>query len=166
MTLFLILLYALVLPYIGLMLMVIVGLLRRNTRPQNLATPSVSVIIPAHNEEDKLAATLESLSQQKYEGALEFIIVNDRSTDKTEAIIERFVAQDARFRLVNVYLPSRRLSPKVNAVNTGIQASCGELILTSGRRLPVSRNVGFRDGLALRPGRGDGGGLRREYQGK
>ena len=131
MTLFLILLYALVLPYIGLMLMVIVGLLRHNDRPQNDATPTVSVIIPAHNEEDKLAATLASLSRQVYTGGLEFVIVNDRSTDATEAIIERFVAQDPRFRLINVHLPSRRLSPKVNAVNTGIQASTGELILTS-----------------------------------
>ena len=131
MTLFLIALYALVLPYIGLMLMVIVGLLRQSAHPQNPATPPVSVIIPAHNEEDKLAATLLSLSRQKYEGALEFVIVNDRSTDATEAIIEHFVQQDARFRLVNVYLPSRRLSPKVNAVNSGIQVSCGEIILTS-----------------------------------
>ncbi len=131
MTLFLTLLYALVLPYIGLMLLVVVGLLRQSARPQNTEALSVSVIIPAHNEESKLAATLASLSKQRYEGALEFVIVNDRSTDATEAIIEGFVQQDARFRLVNVYLPSRRLSPKVNAVNTGIQASCGEIILTS-----------------------------------
>jgi cellulose synthase/poly-beta-1,6-N-acetylglucosamine synthase-like glycosyltransferase len=131
MTVFIVFLYALVLPYIGLMLLVLVGLLRRNPRAQSLETPSVSVVIPAHNEEDKLEATLASLSQQKYAGGLEFVIVNDRSTDTTEAIIQRFAQQDARFRLVNIHLPSRRLSPKVNAVNTGIQASSGEIILTS-----------------------------------
>lgn len=131
MTIFLILLYALVLPYIGLMLLVIVGLLRRNPRPESSETPSVSVVIPAHNEEDKLDTTLASLATQKYVGALEFVIVNDRSTDATESIIERYVQQDKRFRLVNIHLPSRRLSPKVNAVNTGIQASTGEIILTS-----------------------------------
>ncbi len=131
MTVFLVLLYALVLPYIGLMLMVVVGLLRRNARPRNPETPTVSVVIPAHNEEDKLEATLASLSRQVYAGGLEFVIVNDRSTDATEAIIRRFVDRDRRFRLVNVPVPSRRLSPKVNAVNTGIQASTGEIILTS-----------------------------------
>lgn len=131
MTLFIVVLYALVLPYIGLMLLVLVGLLRRNDRPESTATPAVSVVIPAHNEEDKLEATLESLAQQKYAGGLEFVIVNDRSTDATAAIIERFVGRDPRFRLVTVYLPSRRLAPKVNAVNTGIEASTGEIILTS-----------------------------------
>ena len=130
-TLFLILLYALVLPYIGLMLMVLVGLFRRNRRPFNPATPSVSVIIPAHNEEDKLGATLASLSQQRYEGELEFVIVNDRSRDATQAIIQDFVERDPRFRFVNVSEPSRRLAPKVNAVNVGIANSKGEIILTS-----------------------------------
>ncbi len=130
-TIFLVLLYALVLPYIGLMLMVLVGLFRRNQRPFNPATPSVSVIIPAHNEEDKLGATLASLSEQRYDGDLEFVIVNDRSRDATEAIIRGFVERDARFRLVNVTEPSRRLAPKVNAVNIGIANSSGEIILTS-----------------------------------
>ncbi len=131
MTLFIVILYALVLPYIGLMLLVLVGLLRRNARPESAETPTVSVVIPAHNEEGKLAATLASLEQQRYVGSVEFIIVNDRSTDATEAIIAEFAERDARFRLVNVYEPSRRLSPKVNAVDTGIRASSGEIILTS-----------------------------------
>lgn len=130
-TALIILLYALVLPYIGLMLMVIVGMYRAKKRPFTYETPSVSVIIPAHNEEDKLAATLSSLAQQRYEGELEFIIVNDRSTDTTEAIIKRFAARDSRFKLVNVTEPSRRFAPKVNAVNIGIEASVGELILAS-----------------------------------
>ena len=130
-TIFVCLLYVLVLPYIGLMLMVIVGMYRAKRRPYSEETPFVSVVIPAHNEEDKLAATLTSLSQQQYGGELEFVIVNDRSTDKTEAIIQAFVAKDERFRLVNVQKASRRLAPKVNAVNHGIQQSKGEIILAS-----------------------------------
>ena len=131
MTFFIIALYALVLPYIGLLLLVLVGLLRRNARPESTETPTVSVVIPAHNEEGKLAATLASLGRQRYVGSVEFVIVNDRSTDATEAIIRRFAERDGRFRLVNVYQPSRRLSPKVNAVDTGIGISSGEIILTS-----------------------------------
>ncbi|HEX7021582.1 MAG TPA: glycosyltransferase [Trueperaceae bacterium] len=131
MTLFLVLLYALVLPYVALMLIVCLGMFLSRKRPRSMATPSVSVIIPAHNEEDKLAATLESLSRQQYGGPLEFVIVNDRSTDATRDIIRSFVDKDARFRLVDVSAPSRRLAPKVNAVNIGIQNSSGEIILTS-----------------------------------
>jgi len=131
MTVFLVLMYALVIPYIGLMLMVIVGMFRVRKNPVNAATPSVSVIIPAHNEEDKLYATLESLSQQVYAGELEFVIVNDRSVDATASIIDTFVARDLRFKRIDVQEPSKRLAPKVNAVNHGINNSTGDIILTS-----------------------------------
>ncbi|MGL4608717.1 MAG: glycosyltransferase [Trueperaceae bacterium] len=128
---FIIVLYALMLPYLGLMLMVIVGAYRAKRRPISRERPSVSVIIPAHNEEDKLEATLTSLSKQHYSGKLEFVIVNDRSIDTTPNIIKRFGEQDPRFKLVNVTEPSRRFAPKVNAVNTGIQNSTGEIIIAS-----------------------------------
>lgn len=130
-TVFLILLYAFVLPYIGLMVLVIFGMFRATKRPRSAVTPAVSVVIPAHNEEDKLAATLASLAKQRYGGPLEFVIVNDRSTDGTEAIIRSFVVRDPRFKLVKVAEPSRRLAPKVNAVNTGIKHSRGEIIVAS-----------------------------------
>ncbi len=129
--LFIIIMYALALPYIGLMLMVIVGMYRATRRPYSEATPSVSVIIPAHNEEAKLAATLGSLAKQQYEGELEFVVVNDRSTDGTEAIIQDFVQHDPRFKLCTITAPSKRLAPKVNAVNAGIAHSSGEIILAS-----------------------------------
>ena len=128
---FIIPLYALTIPYIGLIVMVLVGMFKARQRPFSKETPSVSVVIPSHNEEKDLPATLESLSKQKYEGNLEFVIVNDRSEDKTEEIIKSFVNKDNRFKLVNVTKPSKRLAPKVNAVNTGIQNSKGEIILTS-----------------------------------
>ncbi len=130
-TSFVVLLYALMLPYIALMLMVVVGAYRAKKRPISRERPSVSVIIPAHNEEDKLKATLISLSKQQYRGKLEFVIVNDRSVDATPHIIQTFVEQDPRFKLVNVTEPSKRLAPKVNAVNTGIQHSSGEIIFAS-----------------------------------
>lgn len=131
MTLFLILLYALVIPYIGLLVLMIAGLLHPEARPVSQAKPSVSVIIPAHNEEGRIAATLASLATQRYEGGLEFVIVSDRSTDTTAGIVRRFAARDPRFKLVQVTQASKRLAPKVNAVNTGIQNSRGEIILTS-----------------------------------
>ncbi|HLR46808.1 MAG TPA: glycosyltransferase, partial [Deinococcales bacterium] len=127
-----IILYVLVLPYLGLLFLVNTGMFlpdrqRRRTGP----LPSVTVIIPAHNEEERLGGTLASLSEQRYAGALEFVIVDDRSTDATRDIIDRFAARDPRFRRVTVTRPSGRLSPKVNAVNTGIRASDGDVIITS-----------------------------------
>src|SRR3972149_700315 len=46
----------------------------------------VSIIIPARNEERNIREALQSMLQQDY-GNLEFIIVNDRSTDNTGAIL-------------------------------------------------------------------------------
>ena len=130
-TVFIVILYLLVLPYLGLMLMVMAGLYRANNRPFSDKTPSVSVILPAHNEEDKLEATLASLSKQSYPAELEFVIVNDRSSDRTQEIIENFVARDSRFRLINVKKASKKYAPKVNAVNIGINNSAGEIIIAT-----------------------------------
>ena len=131
MVLFLILLYASVLSYIGLMVLVIIGMLRPQPARRSALRPPVSVIIPAHNEEAKLDATLASLSRQEYPGEAQFIIVNDRSTDATAQIIAKWEARDARFSSVHLTEASRRLSPKVNAVNEGILRSRGEIIVTS-----------------------------------
>lgn len=126
-----ILLFMAELPYLGLMVMVIVGALKRAPRARQPGTPSVSVILPAHDEERTLPATLASLGRIEYAGPIEFVIVDDRSTDRTREVIEEFAAADARFRLVAVTEPSRRLAPKVNAVDHGIRASKGEIILAT-----------------------------------
>lgn len=125
------LLYLFGVPYIFLMVMVVAGMFRPKPQLSASGLPSVSVILPAHNEEEKLGATLTSLAQQRYAGRLEFVIVDDRSTDGTRRIIESFVQADPRFRLVSVSEPSRKLAPKVNAVNQGIRHSVGEIIMAT-----------------------------------
>src|SRR5690606_30176676 len=126
-----VLLYLVGVPYLGLMSLVVLGMLRRPPGRGPRGALSVSVVIPAHDEERNLAANLASLADQRYAGPLEFVIVDDRSTDGTRAIVERFAARDPRFRLAVVREPSRRLSPKVNAVERGIQVSRGEIVLAS-----------------------------------
>ncbi|MFA5595626.1 MAG: glycosyltransferase [Trueperaceae bacterium] len=125
------LLYLFGIPYIFLMVMVVVGMFKARPTGRSDALPSVSVVLPAHNEEEKLGATLASLAQQRYAGSLEFVIVDDRSTDGTRSIIETYVAKDSRFRLVSVAEPSRKLAPKVNAVNHGIRHSEAEIIVAT-----------------------------------
>ena len=51
-------LYLVEVPYLALMIMVIVGALRSTPLKRTSATPSVSVIVPAHDEERDLPATL------------------------------------------------------------------------------------------------------------
>ncbi len=57
--------------------------------------PRVSIIVPARNEEETIEQCLRSLLALDYDN-YEVIAVNDRSTDRTGAIIER-VSQDPHF---------------------------------------------------------------------
>ena len=62
-------LYLAELPYLFLMVMVVVGALRRQRVGRTSATPSVSVILPAHDEGPTLPRTLASLAAQRYSDA-------------------------------------------------------------------------------------------------
>lgn len=54
--------------------------------------PSLTVIVPALNEEAKVAACLESLITQNYQ-SLKILAVDDRSTDGTGAVMDRLAVQ-------------------------------------------------------------------------
>ncbi|MEI8293778.1 MAG: polysaccharide deacetylase family protein [bacterium] len=60
--------------------------------------PSVSVVIPAFNEEKVIAKTIESVLGSSYEGELEILVVDDGSTDGTAAAAE--AVGDSRVRVV------------------------------------------------------------------
>ena len=50
--------------------------------------PKISVIIPAHNEEDLIGRSIDSVLANKFENK-EIIVVNDGSTDKTSQIVKK-----------------------------------------------------------------------------
>jgi chlorobactene glucosyltransferase len=59
----------------------------------------VSVIIPARNEARNIATVLGTLLASEYP-ELEIVVVNDRSTDETAAMVRRLAAGDTRIRLI------------------------------------------------------------------
>lgn len=68
--------------------------------------PFVSVLVPMRNEERNVPSIVRSLKQTDWEHA-EFIILNDQSTDGTQAALEREIAEDPRFTVLQgVELPS------------------------------------------------------------
>lgn len=87
--------------------------------------PLVSVIVPAWNAAATLPTALESLAQQTWE-ALEVIVVDDCSSDGTDAVVERFAQRDRRFRLLR--LPSNQGA--YVARNSGLAAARGDFITT------------------------------------
>jgi glycosyltransferase involved in cell wall biosynthesis len=64
----------------------------------NINNPLISVCMPVYNTEPYIAEAVESILTQTYRN-LEFIIIDDGSTDRSLAILERYAAQDARIRL-------------------------------------------------------------------
>ena len=83
--------------------------------------PLVSVIIPTHNRSQTLPEAVQSVLAQTY-GHLELIVVDDGSTDETEAALARFT-RDSRFR----YLQQENAGSAA-ARNSGVATARGELV--------------------------------------
>ena len=60
----------------------------------------ISVVIPAYNIQEYLAATLDSILAQTHE-SLEIIVVNDGSRDGTGAVADGYAAKDSRIRVIH-----------------------------------------------------------------
>jgi glycosyltransferase involved in cell wall biosynthesis len=64
------------------------------TEPVSGAYPSLSVIVPARNEERGVGESVRSMLAQDYPGPLEVVVVDDRSTDRTGEILESLERED------------------------------------------------------------------------
>lgn len=99
-------------------------------------TTSISVIIPARNEEENIAKLLTSVGAQSYPKHLfEVIVVDDHSTDNTAAIVNEFSFVKLirmRFDDINSY--------KKKAIEIGIAAASGDLIVTTDADCIVGEN--------------------------
>ncbi|MFC0604748.1 glycosyltransferase family 2 protein [Winogradskyella pulchriflava] len=79
------------------------------------------IIIPAHNEEDYIGKTLQSLAKQTLL-AKQVVVVNDNSTDSTKSIVEDYALKYPWISLVNsqssdVHLPGSKI---IHAFNKGL----------------------------------------------
>jgi cellulose synthase/poly-beta-1,6-N-acetylglucosamine synthase-like glycosyltransferase len=92
--------------------------------------PLVSVLVPARNEADRvLREALESLLQQDYPH-MEVIVVNDRSTDRTQEILEELAARDRRLRVIQGQEPPPGWLGKPFALHQALAHARGEWVLS------------------------------------
>jgi cellulose synthase/poly-beta-1,6-N-acetylglucosamine synthase-like glycosyltransferase len=90
--------------------------------------PAVTIIVAARNEERNIREALQSLLAMEYQN-LEVIVVNDRSTDRTGAILDAMQQSSSMLRVIHVHdLPPGWLG-KNHALFLGAQLSRGELLL-------------------------------------
>jgi CDP-glycerol glycerophosphotransferase len=85
--------------------------------------PTISVVVPFHDNEDDLAACLNSIAAQTHR-ELEVIMVDDGSTDGGAAIAKAKAEADPRFRLIQ---PPGGGSPGF-ARNRGLEEAAGEFL--------------------------------------
>ncbi len=67
------------------------------TGEQRTASPGVSILIPARDEAEQIAATVTALLQQCYPN-FEVLLLDDQSTDGTATVATAAAADDRRFR--------------------------------------------------------------------
>ncbi|PWN68857.1 glycosyltransferase family 2 protein [Chryseobacterium phosphatilyticum] len=79
------------------------------------------IIIPAHNEEQNLSFTLDSLLQQNHKD-FKVVVVNDGSVDKTPEVIRNYTERDFRFTTINLQKSGHQPGSKVvHAFKKGLQ---------------------------------------------
>lgn len=124
--------------YLVTLVFLISGFLRIKNEPGNQRL-KISVVVAARNEERHLESCLTALLNQTYPKNLtQFIVVNDRSTDKTAEIINRFQETASLHRgdaseleqIIITKIPSG-ISPKKHALDCGIKSTTGEVIFTT-----------------------------------
>ncbi len=106
--------------------------LRRQAIVPGQYRPRVSVIIPAWNEAVGILGTVRSVLANAYPD-IEVVIVNDGSTDDSDAVVRQFLQEQ---KLAPLH-PSAKLrytykenGGKGTALNEGIRQATGEIILT------------------------------------
>lgn len=125
------------LVYFCLVFGLIVGwrrLAKKNTPPSLTKQFLVSIVIPVRNEQETIRVLLEDILRQSYED-FEVIVVNDHSEDKTAELVTPFVLTDPRF-----YILQNSGQGKKSALTCGIQASKGEIIITTDGDCRVPQN--------------------------
>jgi len=91
--------------------------------------PRISVIVAAKDEEDNIEACITTLLDQNYPN-VELIAVDDRSHDRTAAILERLKQRcDSRLRVVTVTSVREGWFGKNNAMREGVAVSSGDWLL-------------------------------------
>jgi glycosyltransferase involved in cell wall biosynthesis len=102
------------------------GLRRLRTREvrKDEITPSVSLIIPAHDEEEVIGRRLENLLELDYPSEqLQIVVASDGSEDETDAIVEREAAKNGHIRLLRC-----ERAGKLPALNRAVRETDSEVL--------------------------------------
>lgn len=116
-----------------------VSFYKQNTK-KSYKLKGVSIIICAKNESESLKEYLPLFAKQEYPN-FELVLVNDRSTDSTYDVMEKFSDKYNNVTIVNVKENEAFWGNKKYALTLGIKAAkYNHLILTDADCKPLSKN--------------------------
>ena len=74
----------------------------------NYAVKTLSIIVPAYNEEDCIESTTQLISERLERDKIDYeiLVVNDNSKDNTEAVLQKINQENPRIRYINNYYPN------------------------------------------------------------
>lgn len=124
--------FSLAVAYLGLILFLRKGWnsLKIYNLKSNQFKTTVSILIAARNEEDKIFKTISDILAQDYPSHLvELIVVDDHSTDSTSEIVLSFADKGVKLVVLNESKPLN--SYKKKAITEAIKLSEAELIITT-----------------------------------
>jgi len=90
--------------------------------------PTLSIIVPAHDEEQMIDACASLLREQDYEN-LQIVFVLDRCTDNTAALLARHAAADSRIVVIENETCPDDWTGKCNAARRGAERATGDWLL-------------------------------------
>ena len=86
--------------------------------------PQVSLIVPAHDEEDVIEQRVQNLLELDYPvKKLEIVVASDASTDRTDDIVDGFAAANGHVRLLRC-----ERGGKLPALNRGVRETSSEIV--------------------------------------
>ncbi|MCD0489412.1 glycosyltransferase [Pedobacter sp. MC2016-14] len=98
----------------------------------------ISVVISARNEVENLKQYLPSVMEQDYPD-FEVVVVNDRSWDGTQELLEAFALTYPRLKIVTVSEGDKFIAGKKFAITMGIKAASNDwLVFTDADCMPAS----------------------------
>ena len=124
------------------LLLLILGKLKNIIAPEKSTSfseseaPSITIIIPAHNEESIIGDKLRNTLSLYYPGKLQILVVSDGSTDDTVQIVNEFL-DDPRVTLFEL----QQRKGKAQALNRALQQVEGEIVIFSDASIMLEQNA-------------------------
>jgi len=100
--------------------------------------PTVSILIPAHNEEAVIGQKIASIFQSDYpEDKLEVIVGSDASIDRTDELVLSLSKSNLRIRLIRM----NERGGKATVLNRITNAASGEILVLSDANVMFEKNT-------------------------